>query len=105
MSEVVINPRKTPLKGEPNFTSVSDDRMREYKDLVQQLIFAYEYCDKEITVAMKKAYKHISDNLTDRLTYDTMTALSKQVDGPKKADEVVKKTFQKPKKIKLVKSI
>lgn len=104
LSDCTINPRKTPLKGEPDFTSLNDSELKEGKDLIQSLIFAYKYCDKEVTKTLQKVHKQISDNLTERLTYDTMSALSEQTKSPKE-EELVKKTFQKPRRIKLVKSI
>ena len=105
MSEGLINPRKVPIKGEPDFTAISDDRMREYKDLAQDMIFAYKYCDEKVAEAFKRAYKQISDNLTDRISYDTITSLSEQTTYVTTEDTVVKKTFIKPKRIKVLKSI
>lgn len=89
-----INPRKVPLKGLPDFTSMSDDRLRESADVVQNLIFAYKSFDKEVVRVLEKVHKQMSDNLTDRLAYDMINA-------PVEA----KKVFKKPLKIKLVKNI
>lgn len=99
------NPRKTPLKGQPNFTSLNDKRLKEYADVIQEMIFAYKHHDKEVTVVLQRVHKEINNNLTDRSLYDIMSVLDEQKDSPKKVDEIVKKTFQKPKRIKLVKSI
>ena len=104
LSDFVVNPRITPLKGEPDFTGLTDSELKEGKDLIQSLIFAYKYCDKEVTKTLQKVHKQISDNLTERLTYDTINVLNEQTKSPKE-EELVKKTFQKPRKIKLVKSI
>ena len=105
LSDFVVNPRRTPLKGEPDFTNLNDEKMREYRDLIQSLIFSYKYCDKEVTKTLQKVHKQISENLTERLAYDTMNVLSEQTESPKEEKELVKKTFQKPRRIKLVKSI
>lgn len=99
------NPRRTPLKGQPNFTSLSDKRLKEYADVIQEMIFAYKHHDKEATVVLQRVHKEINNNLTDRSLYDIMSVSDEQNDSPKKGDEIVKKTFQKPRRIKLVKSI
>ena len=104
MSEVAINPRKVPLKGEPDFTAISDRKLRDYKDFVQDMIFAYKYCDKEATEVFNKVYKQISDNLTDRLDYDTMTT-SVDTSTVTMSKDLLKRTFNKPKRIKVLKSI
>lgn len=105
MSEVGINPRRTPLKGEPDFTTINDQKLKEYKDVIQDMIFAYSYYDKEVVQVLKRVFKQVSDNLTDRLTYDTITALSVSTSDVTMDKNLVKKTFQKPKKIRVLKSI
>ena len=104
MSEV-INPRRTPLKGQPDFTSISDRKMKEYQNVVQDMIFAYKYYDKESTELLKKIWKQLSDNLTDRLEYDTMQALTVDTSDVTIGNKLLKKTFKKPKKIAVLKSI
>ena len=104
MSEV-INPRRTPLKGQPDFTAISDTKMREYQNAVQDMIFAYKYYDKEATEVLKKIWKHLSDNLTDRLEYDTIQALSVDTSDVTMDNDLLKKPFKKPKIIKVLKSI
>ena len=59
---------RTPLKGLPDFSSISDERLREYIDLAQQMIFAYQYCDEEKTRVMKEVWKQMSDEYSDRLS-------------------------------------
>ena len=32
-------PKRVPIKGEPNFTTISDERLKGFIDLAQQMIF------------------------------------------------------------------
>ena len=58
---------RTPMKGEPDFSNISDEKLRGYIDLAQQMIFTYEQCDSEKTRVMKEVWKQMSDEFTDRL--------------------------------------
>lgn len=58
---------RVPLKGLPDFTHLSDEKLREYVEFAQQMIFAYEHCDEEKTRVLKEVWKQLSDENTDRL--------------------------------------
>lgn len=58
---------RTPMKGQPDFSTLSDEKLKEYIDLAQQMIFAYQYCDEEKTRVMKEVWKQMSDEYSDRL--------------------------------------
>ena len=58
---------RTPMKGQPDFSTLSDEKLKEYIDLAQQMIFAYQYCDEEKTRVMKEVWKQMSDEYADRL--------------------------------------
>lgn len=105
MSEFVPNPRRTSLKGQPDFTTISDRQLKEYQDVIQAMIFAYSHYDKEVTEVLRKVWKQISNNLTDRLNYDTMQSHSVDTSDVVMSDDLVRKSFQKPKRIKVLKSI
>ena len=55
------------MKGSPDFTHISDERLKGYIDLAQEMIFAYQYCDEEKTRVMTEVWKQMSDEYTDRL--------------------------------------
>ena len=59
--------QRTPLKGKPNFSSVSNERMRDYLDLVQQLIFSYEHCDVDKARVLTEIWHELSEECTERL--------------------------------------
>lgn len=89
-------PKRTPIKGEPDFTSLSDETLKRFLELAQQMIFAYQQCDEEKTRVMKEVWKQISDEYSDRLHVLAVDDLSKQT--PEKDIPVVHK-------IKMVKRI
>lgn len=62
-----MSQKRTPIKGQPDFTTLSDEKVKEYRDLAQQMIFAYKYCDEEKTRVMTDIWKQMSDEYTDRL--------------------------------------
>ena len=55
------------MKGKPDFSAISDDKLKDYIEVAQQMIFAYQYCDEEKTRVMKEVWKQMSDEYTDRL--------------------------------------
>ena len=96
---VKINPRKVPLKGEPDFTNVSDETLKEYEKLIQRLIFAYNRENEEVVKVLKVALKDISMNLTKRIKYDT---ISTESENSSSTSITVRKNFLKPKSIKII---
>lgn len=60
-------PKRVPIKGEPDFTTISDERLHGFIDLAQQMIFAYKYCDEEKTRVLQEIWKQCSNEETDRL--------------------------------------
>lgn len=55
------------MKGKPDFSFISDERLKGYIDLAQQMIFSYEQCDEEKTRVMKEVWKQMSDEYSDRM--------------------------------------
>ena len=88
-----MSPKRVPIKGEPNFTNISDERLREFVDLAQQMIFVYEDCDSEKTRVLKEVWKQMSVEHTSRLSERTMRKLDSQ-------DEVITHKVIRVKKIK-----
>lgn len=78
---------RVPMKGKPDFHSVSDSKLKLYLEVAQQMIFTYnEFEDKK--ALMKEVWKDISDELVDRIPSDF------------EGDEVVTNTtIMKPKKV------
>lgn len=62
--------KRTPMKGEPDFTAISDSRLRDFIDLAQQMIFAYQQCDSEKSRVMSEVWKQLSDEYTDRQLFN-----------------------------------
>ena len=55
------------MKGKPDFSAISDEKLKEYIDLAQQMIFAYELCDEEKTRVLREVWKQMSDEYADRM--------------------------------------
>ena len=68
--------KKIPLNGEPNFTNVSDEKLREYIDFVQQMIFVYKYSDKDKSDLLSEVWKDLSNEQTERMGKSVEEALS-----------------------------
>lgn len=54
------------IKGEVHFPNVSDDNLKEYRDTVQSLIFAYSEVP-EIKVALELVHHDLSVEIADRI--------------------------------------
>ena len=70
--------KKTPIKGEPDFTTVSDETLKGFLDLAQQMRFVYQLCDGEKTRVMKEVWKQIADECAERLHKSVSEDLSRQ---------------------------
>lgn len=78
-------PKRVPIKGEPDFTTISDERLHGFIDLAHQMIFAYKYCDEEKTRVLQEIWKQCSNEETDRLCASAVKELDRQeaeVDTP-----------------------
>lgn len=71
-------PKRVPIKGEPNFTTISDERLKGFIDLAQQMIFAYKYLDEEKVKVLQSIWKDMSNESTDRLCVSAIKKLDRQ---------------------------
>ena len=65
---MVLNPKIVPLKGKPDFTRFSDERLEACLEHVQGLIHAYEAFSEEREV-LYKIWKALSDHQIDRESF------------------------------------
>lgn len=70
-------PKKYAIKGEPDFHNISDEKLKSFLDLAQQMIFAYKYHDAEKTEVLKSIWKDLSNEHTDRLCRSACEAIDK----------------------------
>ena len=94
-------PKRVPIKGEPDFTTISDERLKGFIDLAQQMIFAYKYCDEEKTRVMKEIWKQLSDEQADRLCSLAIEELDRQEKEGKESP--IKPSLHKIKTVKRIK--
>lgn len=73
-------PRRTnsPVAGEPNFHNISVKKLGEYRDLIQELIFAYKYCDQDKYKTLKEIWKQISDKHNEVYCAEAIAELERQ---------------------------
>ena len=64
----MLNPKKVPFKGGPDFTKLADERLEAYLDLVQGLIHAYTAFSEEREVLFR-IWKALSDHQMDRMAF------------------------------------
>ena len=60
-------PKKYALKGEPDFHTLSDAKVKSFMDLAQQMIFAYKGHSDEKVKVLQEIWKDLSDEYTSRL--------------------------------------
>ena len=94
-------PKRVPIKGEPDFTTVSDERLKGFIDLAQQMIFSYKYCDEEKTRVMKDIWKQLSDEQVDRRCSSAIVELDRQ--EKEEQESPIKPSLHKIKTVKRIK--
>lgn len=60
-------PKKYALKGEPDFHTIGDDRLKSFLDFAQQMIFAYKGHSDEKVKVLQEVWKDLSVEHTERL--------------------------------------
>ena len=60
-------PKKFALKGEPDFHTIGDERLKSFLDFAQQMIFAYKGHDDSKVKVLQEIWKDLSVEHTSRL--------------------------------------
>ena len=60
-------PKKYAIKGEPDFHSLSDEKVKSFMDLSQKLIFVYKGHDDDKVKVLQEIWKDLSVEHTSRL--------------------------------------
>ena len=60
-------PKKYALKGEPDFHHLSDDKVKSFMDLTQQMIFCYKQYDSDKVKVLESIWKELSVEHTSRI--------------------------------------
>lgn len=71
-------PKKYAIKGEPDFHTIGDARLKSFMDFVQHMIFAYKSCDEEKTKVLESIWKDLSLEDSDRFTRSALEELDRQ---------------------------
>ena len=59
--------RRYAISGEPDFHNLSDDRVKSFMDLTQQMIFCYNQYDSEKVKVLESIWKDLSVEHTSRI--------------------------------------
>ena len=70
-------PKKYAIKGEPDFHRISDEKLKSFLDLTQQMIFAYNQHDSTKAEVLKSIWKDLSIESTDRFAQSACEAIDK----------------------------
>lgn len=57
--------RRVPLKGEPNFSNLTDEQVRQYKNMVTDLMGNFSELP-DVTSALETAWKYLSEECVER---------------------------------------
>ena len=87
---------RVPIKGEPDFTGMSDKKIKACLEAVQDLLFVYKYCDLKKVEVLSSAWKDLSHEDTKRTAESAFKALDKEENREIKAQ----KRIIKPVKIR-----
>jgi hypothetical protein len=80
---------RIPLKGKPDFSTWTDEEVRQNVDLIQKLLFSYAQFG-DVHSALQRAWKDLSNESTDRLCSSAEKSLDSQEKAP------VRPTMNKP---------
>lgn len=61
---------KTPVKGQPDFTTLSDSRVKAYRNLIADMIGSYSQFP-EYTQILTQIWKDLTSENADRISHDT----------------------------------
>lgn len=75
-------PKRIPIKGEPDFTVISDEKLKGLIGLCQQMIYSYKGVDEEKVRVFTEVWKQLSDESTNRLCQSACEELSKEEETP-----------------------
>lgn len=70
-------PKRYAIKGEPDFHTISDERLKSFLDLTQQMIFAYNHHDDAKVEVLKSIWKDLNNEDCDRLARSACEAIDK----------------------------
>ena len=87
--------KKVPMKGEPDFTHISDEKLNEYKDFIQQMIHSYKGVSNSDTEVLTKIWNDLKNECAERLCKEAIESVEK---SSKETHEV---TFRKIKPIRI----
>jgi len=73
-----VPPKKYAIKGEPDFHNISDEKLKAYLDLIQQMIFSYKYHDKDKSEVLTEIWKELSIEDTERLCASAIAEIDRQ---------------------------
>ena len=71
-----MSPKKYAVKGKPDFHNISDEKLKSFVDLTQQMIFAYNHHDDAKVEVLKAIWKDFNDEYTYRIAKGVYKSVS-----------------------------
>lgn len=73
-------PNRYAVKGEPDFHTISDEKLKSFLDLTQQMIFAYNHHDDSKVEVLKSIWKDLNFEHSDRTAHSACEAIDRGED-------------------------
>lgn len=70
--------RKYAVSGKPDFHNLSDEQVKSFLELSQQMVFAYKYFDPEKAKVLEDIWKDLNSEDCDRLVKDVDAVFEEQ---------------------------
>ena len=85
-------PRKVPMKGSPNFSMLSDEKVREYREFINSMLCCYSEFPEKCKI-LREIWSDLKDESADRIA----TMPEKE---PEKKLKTLRKTFLRNSKLR-----
>ena len=94
-------PKKYAVKGEPDFHNISDEKLKSFLDLIQQMIFSYSLYDEEKTKVLESVWKDLSNEKVERYVVSISESIDRDEGSPSSVLRISPKVRKSPAKRKI----
>ena len=94
-------PKKYAVKGEPDFHNISDEKLKSFLDLIQQMIFSYSLYDEEKTKVLESVWKDLSNEKVERYAVSISESIDRDEGSLSSVLRIAPKVRKSPAKRKI----